>query len=174
MYQTEQHATQQFVPMSSKNPAKHERVVETVRLGLSGEAAVEFVRQSGYAITEAAITRAIQHMGGRGRIQQLIDEGKNNFEVLHIAFPTERENAPPAAGRKLEAFSAPSQQGNTLVRPEDHPLYETAKMTVHLPADVYEAVRLAARAEGKTQNQLIVDLLTKALSQIPRINPPEE
>jgi hypothetical protein len=174
MYQAEQHAAQHFVPMPPKNPAKQERVVETVRRGLSGEAAVDFVRQSGYAITETAIARAIQNMGGRGRIQQLIDEGKNNVEILHLAFPTSNaEDVGTGSGRRPEAWSGPAPEGNTLLRPEDHPLYETAKMTVHLPADVYEAVRLAARAENKTQNQLIVDLLTKALSQIPRPNLPE-
>jgi hypothetical protein len=156
--------------MLTKSLAKQERVVESIRLGLEGEAAVQFVHESGYAITEAGLTRYVNSMGGIGRIKALIDEGKSNIEILEVCFPA----APAAELKSAAPGSRPSTPPRVaLVRPEDTPLYETAKMTVHLPADVYEAVRLAARAEGKTQNQLIVDLLTSALSQLPRGVPGE-
>ncbi|MCC6488948.1 MAG: ribbon-helix-helix protein, CopG family [Candidatus Hydrogenedentes bacterium] len=45
-------------------------------------------------------------------------------------------------------------------------------MSIKVPADLYEAIRLAAKAEGKSQNELIVDVLTSALSRIP--GPPRE
>lgn len=155
--------------MTTKNVAKQERVIESIRRGLTGEAAVKFVRQSGFAITDTAMTRAVHSMGGRERIQALINEGKSNVEVLQIAFPAADANElKELSARKAEHRSPAAVEGNILLHPEDHPLYETAKMTIHLPADVYEAIRLAARAEGRTQNQLIVDLLTWGLSQIPR------
>lgn len=156
--------------MTSKTLAKQERVVESVRLGLHGEAAVEFVHANGYAITEAGLSRYVRTMGGLERIQELIEEGKSNIEILEALVPERsvgelKKNVVRGASRSPNVVEA--------LRPEDTPLYETAKMTVHLPADLYEAIRLAARAEGKTQNQLIVDLLTTALSQIPRLAPEE-
>jgi hypothetical protein len=50
---------------------------------------------------------------------------------------------------------------------EDLPLYETTKLTIKIPRDLYEAIRIAAKAENKPQNQLIVDILTAALSRMP-------
>jgi plasmid stability protein len=42
-----------------------------------------------------------------------------------------------------------------------------------MPEDLYEAIRLAAKAERKSQNDLIVDILTAALSQVPDLPAPE-
>jgi hypothetical protein len=161
--------------MPTKSLAKQERVVESIRRGLSGGAAVAFIHESGYAITDAGIARYLQSMGGVGRVKALIDEGKSNIEILEICFPAaptaELKSAPPPRRK-----AGPPGSVTPLVRPNDVPLYETAKMTLHLPADLYEAIRLAARGEGKTQNQLIVDLLTSALSRLPYgiPNPAEE
>ncbi len=149
--------------------AKQERIIEAVRYGLEGDSAVEFIHQNGYAMTQAGIARHLRIMGGRGRIQELIAEGKSNIEILKGIFPkddfTELERMPPSQGELfgeevLTRSMLPFKSGNA-------PLYETAKLTVRVPADLYEAIRLAAKAENKTQNQLIVDILTSALSEMP-------
>ena len=37
--------------------------------------------------------------------------------------------------------------------------------------DIYEAIQLAAHAENTSKNQLIVDILTSALAQMPKLPP---
>ena len=49
--------------MVTQAQKKHERIVEAVRLGLDGEAAVDFVRQSGFALTTTGIARHLRKMG---------------------------------------------------------------------------------------------------------------
>jgi len=152
--------------MVTQAQKKLERVVEAVRLGLEGEAAVDFVRQSGYAVTTTGIARHLRKMGGRGQIVALINEGKSNWEILQTFHPEERYEhltvLPPSQG---ELFGeAPRVPGN-LVPFQD--LFESTKITLNLPNDLLEAIRLAARAEKTTQTQLIVDILTSAMSRVP-------
>lgn len=149
---------------------KQERIVEAVRLGLEGDAAVEFVCGSGYAMTTSAIARHLRIMGGRRNVEELIREGKSNAEVLQAVFPNDDAalmlHQPPTQ-RELFAPTPGSASSDDLGEDEDLPLYETTKLTLRLPRDLFEAIRIAAKAEHKPQNQLIVDILTAALSRMP-------
>jgi hypothetical protein len=149
---------------------KQERIIESVRQGLEGDRAVAFVRENGYAMTSAGIARHLHQMGGRGRVQELIDEGHTNLEVLQYCFPEEdlqnlHEKPPTQEDLFPTESSTPSRRGLR----KDLPLYETTKMALKVPADLYEAIRLAAKAERKTQNQLVVEILTTALSRMPDV-----
>ncbi|MCP4643255.1 MAG: hypothetical protein GY851_22600 [bacterium] len=156
--------------MTKQARAKQERIIEAVRRGLEGDAAVEFVRSSGYRMTSAGIARHLRSMGGRGAVQALVNEGKSNLEVLQTCFPQDEldqlDHEPPS---QPELFIAEPSPGPDLSGRKDAPLYETRKMSVKVPADLFEAIRLAARAEGLSQNQLITDILTTALARGPRL-----
>ncbi len=151
--------------------SKQERIIEAVRHGLEGMAAVEFIQKSGYQMTTAGIARNLRVMGGRGRILKLINEGKSNLEIMQICFPNEDLShlrpEPPTQGELFVPGEKP--RAGSLVRLRNEPTYETRKMAIKVPADLYEAIRLASKAEGKSQNDLIVDVLTSALS---RMGPP--
>ncbi|HEO70900.1 MAG TPA: hypothetical protein ENN80_06510 [Candidatus Hydrogenedentes bacterium] len=153
--------------------AKRERVIEAVRHGLEGDAALEFIHQNGYALTQSGLARHLRTMGGRGRVQELIAVGKSNVEILQECFPeddlSELRATPPS---QQELFDEDEVVNSMTPFPGTNaPLYATAKLTIRVPAELYEAVRIASRAEGKTQNQLIVDILTWALSRMPESMP---
>ncbi|HNR30866.1 MAG TPA: hypothetical protein PKI11_08240 [Candidatus Hydrogenedentes bacterium] len=154
--------------MPKQVAAKRERVIEAVRNNLEGEAAVEFIHQSGYAMTAAGIARHLRGLGGRGRVQDLIEQGKTNHEILALCFPEEAEALPPPPPDQPELFVDELEPGRAVHAPPDAPEFEVTKLTVKLPTELYEAVRLAAKAEGTTQNQIVVDILTSALGQLPR------
>lgn len=144
-------------------------MLETIRLGLAHEAAVDFVHASGYAITEKGVARCVQALGGLERVQTLIAEGKSNLEILETCIPAANTAELKAHMSTLpEHLSRVPSPIEPLVRPDDTPLYDTVKLTLHLPADVFEAVKLAAHAEKKTQQEMIVKLLASALSRLPR------
>jgi len=148
--------------------AKQERIIEAVRQGLEGLAAVEFIQQSGYAMTSAGIAKHLRSMGGRGHILDLIQAGKTNFEILQGCFPEDDlSHMKPVPPSQEELFG--QEGGSSIHRLMPHPenLYEMRKMAIKVPADLYEAIRLASKAEGKSQNDLIVDVLTSALSRVP-------
>lgn len=145
--------------------AKQERVIEAVRRGLEGMAAVEFIQHSGYAMTTPGIVKHLRSMGGRGHIQELIAQGRTNFEILQSCFPNEDlSHLRPEPPTQTDLFGQ-----TTYRRPDSTPanVYEMRKMAIKVPADLYEAIRLASKAEGKSQNDLIVDVLTTALSRVP-------
>jgi hypothetical protein len=154
--------------------AKQERIIEAVRHGLEGMAAVEFIQNSGFAMTTAGIAKNLRSMGGRGRLQELINDGKTNIEIMELCFPeADLSHLQPEPPSQQELFGGePATRRSTVVPFRDDPLYETRKMSIKVPADLYEAIRFAAKAEGKSQNELIVDVLTSALSRIP--GPPRE
>jgi len=154
--------------MASQARAKKERVVEAVRQSLEGDSAVEFIRQSGYAMTVSGIARHLRSMGGRGRIQALIGEGKSNEEVLSVCLP-EKDASDVRAEPGVQADLHPDVADEPTVpfQPLDKPLYETVRMSIKMPSDLHEAIRLAARGEGRSQNQLIVEILTEALARMP-------
>lgn len=161
--------------MTKQLREKQERIIEAVRSGLEGPAAVEFVRQSGYAMNQQGIARNLKKMGGRKRVEDLIAAGHSNIEVLQLCIPdVEADELPkpdePSQGDLFGA--APGPVRSTHLDPDHSPLYEMTRITLKVPADLYEAIRLAARAEEKSQNQLIVDILTSALSRMPE--PPWE
>ncbi len=149
---------------------KQERVIESVRHGLEGDAALEFIHASGYAMTEAALARHIHALGGKKRIQELIALGKTNVEVMASCFPAEDlhylESAKSSQG---ELFIHEEPLVNPYVADVQHPLFESTKLTVSMPTDLYQAISLAAKAEGKRRNDLIVEILTSALSRMPEI-----
>lgn len=149
---------------------KQERIIEAVRRGLEGDNAVEFIRQSGYAMSSAGIARHLRTMGGRGAVLELIEAGKTNAEVLHVCLPdVDMDELPHEPPSQTELFvgERPSR-GITPLELQDTPLHETRKMTVTVPAELYEAIRLAAKGEGLSKSQLVVDILTSALSDMPR------
>lgn len=149
---------------------KQERIVEAVRRGLEGDSAVEFIRQSGYAMSSAGIARHLRTMGGRGAVLELIEAGNTNAEVLHVCFPdVDMDELPHEPPSQTELFIAerPSR-GMAPLELQDTPLHETRKMTITVPADLCEAIRLAAKGEGLSKSQLVVDILTSALSNMPR------
>lgn len=161
--------------MTKQLHAKLERVIEAVRHGLEGEAAAEFVRQSGYAMSVPGLARHLRTLGGRGNVQDLINAGKANVEILKTCVPgVDEADFPLEAPSQGELFARELALRETAATEySDTPLYETAKLSVRVPADLYEAIRLAAKAEGKSQSQLIVEILTAALSQMPRPLPEE-
>lgn len=146
---------------------KQERIIEAVRLGLEGPAAVEFLHQAGYATTPAGIAKHLRAMGGRGRIQSLIDEGRDNVAILAVCFPDallDPAAFPSAEPDQAEMFS---DMGFATAGGGEDDGFDSVKMTLRLPADLHEAVKLAARAERKKQNDLIVEILTAYLSRRP-------
>lgn len=150
--------------------AKQERVLEAVRRGFEGDAAIEFIRESGYSIDSAGIARILKRLGGRARVQEMMSEGQTNIEILESSFPKEdfsalRSAMPPSQpdlfstemeGAHLESFPGLAEEG-----------FETTKLTLRVPSDLYEAIRLAARAEAKSRSDLIIEILTTALSHLP-------
>ncbi|MBI2421676.1 MAG: hypothetical protein HYV27_02520 [Candidatus Hydrogenedentes bacterium] len=148
---------------------KLERIVEAVRLGIEGEDAVHFIHSAGFAMTSRGIARQLQAMQGRAHVESLIAQGKSNVEILESCFPQEafeeQRRIPP---QQEDLFGEPRGAANpvllTMTKPE---AFESTKMTLRLPTDLYEAIRLAAKAEDKSQGQLIIDILTSALSRMP-------
>ncbi len=159
--------------MTSQTRAKQERVIEAVRQGLEGDAAVEFVQKSGFAMSNSGIARHLRLMGGRQRIQDFIDEGASNYDILTTLFPGEApENIPTPPPLQCELFETPSPPPGAFgVISGDIPLYETTKLTITIPTELFEAIRIASKIERKSRTDLIVEILTAALSQVP--NPPE-
>ncbi|HOF41984.1 MAG TPA: hypothetical protein PLD73_18085 [Candidatus Hydrogenedentes bacterium] len=160
--------------MSRITLAKQERIIEAVRRNLEGDAAVEFIRESGFAMTSAGIARHLRSMGGRGHVQQLIESDLSNSEILQQCFPEKDldylQRTPPS---QPDLFDI-SEHADAVPPPEFTSLdmFETRKIALRLPSDLYEAIGLAAHAENTSKNQLIVDILTSALAQMPKM-PPE-
>jgi hypothetical protein len=156
------------MPMTKQTRAKQERVVEGVRRGLDGDGAVEFIRQSGFAMSSAGIARHLRQMGGRGRIEELIEQGKSNAEILVLCFPGEnQEGLPDAPPSQTELFSRDTIVPIPHVDIASMSMFETRKLAIKVPTELYEAIRLAAKGEKKSQNQLIVDILRSALARMP-------
>ena len=150
--------------MPKTSEAKLEAVVEAVRRQLEGDEAAECVRQLGFAMNVAGLARHLHQLGGRGKVEELIDAGYVNREIVAMQKPAPK----PPKGDKLlgqpELFNAAAT-----TPPPERPLYETVKATFTLPADLDEALRLAAKGERKSKNQLVVEMLTGALARLPRM-----
>lgn len=155
--------------MPKQLAAKRERVIEAVRQGLEGDAALEFIHQSGYAMTAAGVAKHLRGMGGRGKILELIAQGLSNPEILREFHPDEAEELPPTPPDQSELFTGEEAGAHHGPLPfPGAPEFESTKLTVKLPTDLYEAVRLAAHGEGKTLNQFVIEILTHTLGQLPR------
>jgi predicted HicB family RNase H-like nuclease len=155
--------------MAKQAREKQERVIEAVRMGLEGDAAVEFVHRSGFSMNTAGIARNLRNMGGRGRIQALLGAGKSSVEVLEACFPEEdfshMKRAAPSQGELFGEERYPEAPGSPAgTAPQ---AFETTKLTLKVPTGLHEAIGFAAKAEGKKRNDLIVEILTSALSRMP-------
>ena len=154
--------------MAKQTLQKQERVIEAVRNGLDGDDAVEFIRQSGFAMTTAGIARHLRKLGGRGNIVALIEAGLSNLEILHRVYgdidaELEAAHIPSQQDLFSENPPAPKVPENLLLHKD---LFESTKITLKIPNDLHEALRMAAKAEDTTQSQLIIDILTSALSRM--------
>ncbi len=147
--------------------AKQELVIEAVRQGFEGDDSVEFIQKGGFAMTVSGIARHLRSMGGRGKVKELIDAGHTNVEIMEYCFP--EADLAAIKGEHLRQPDLFHGDSSTFEHApaEDSPLYSTTKLTMRIPSDLYEAIRAASHAEGKTQTQLVVDLLTSALSRMP-------
>ena len=141
--------------MAGQSDAKRERVIEAVRKGLEGDAALAFIRQSGFAMTQAGIARHLRALGGTGKVAQSIKTGQSNTEILAANEPPRKPSRTPAE---------PDRQARAL---SDDELFPTKKLTLQLPSELLEAVRAAAKSTGLSQNQVIVDVLNRGLSRMP-------
>lgn len=151
--------------MAKNTQLKQELVIEAVRRGLEEGDAVAFVRQSGFALSAAGLARHLRSMGGRGRVLELINAGKTNENILEVCFgPDEDAIGEPDPTPALEAFESPL---SNIIDLRATAQFETRKISIRVPGDLYEAIRLAAKGEGVSQNQLIVDLLSVGLSRVP-------
>ena len=147
--------------MPKTSEAKLEAVVEAIRRQLEGEQAAECVRQLGFAMNVAGLARHLHQLGGRGKVEELIDAGYVNREIVAMQKPA------PKSDKLLgqpELFNAAAT-----TPPPERALYETVKVQFTLPADLDEALRLAARGERKSKNQLVVEMLTAALARLPNM-----
>jgi hypothetical protein len=147
---------------------KQERIIEAVRHGLEGDAAVAFIHNNGYAMTVAGIARHLRTMGGRGFILECINEGMSNHEILTRIFPEEdlHEIEPPEPDQQ-ELFQSESASHGTHGHPGGEDPFEFTKLTLKVPSDLYEAIKLAAHAEGKSRTDLIIEILETTLSRMP-------
>lgn len=153
--------------MSKIARQKQERVVEAVRRQLQGEAALEFIRQSGFALSGPGFARHLRTLGGIGHLMELIAAGHSNAEILNLCGVPSDDTVGQAPPDQSELF--PMQEFPTVARGIFPPSggFETTKISLRIPTDLYEAIGLAARGEGATRAQLIVDILTHALSRMP-------
>ena len=155
--------------MSITTRQKQERVIEAVRRGLEGEAALAFVRQNGFLLTPPGLVRHLRTLGGRAHLLELIHEGKSNLEILELQFPTERlARLRPLPQEQAELFGGEDISHEPVSLPNLLPGdFDTTRLTLRVPNDLYHALTIAARVEGVNRNQLIVDILTSVLSKTP-------
>lgn len=150
--------------------AKQERIIEAVRRGLEGDAAVVFLHESGYAMTPAGVARHLRQLGGRGAVAEAIGAGKTNREILMERFPDTPEEAlaelpPPSQG---ELFAGELAGPRIAEFGAGRSGFESTRISLRIPADVHEALRIAAKVEQKTQAELITEILSRYLGQHPR------
>ena len=156
--------------MGQQTQAKRERVIEAVRHGLEGDAAIEFIHESGYAINSAGIARHLRRMGGRQHVLDLIEQGMSNVDILEACFPEEDFADMRTAPSQAELFTE-TPYTDTRHTPVSNDEFETTSINLRIPTDLHHAIRLAAKAEGKSQHQLVTDILTHALGNMPMPSP---
>ncbi len=158
--------------MSIQARQKQERIIEAVRRGLEGEAAIAFMRQSGFLTTPIGLVRQLRSLGGRARILEQIHEGKSNVDILELQFPAERlARLRPATQEQADLFGAVDLSHEPVTLPNLLPGdFDTTRLMLRVPNDLYHALGIAARVEGVNRNQLIVDILSTALSRTPGLD----
>lgn len=152
---------------------KQERVIEAVRQGLEGPEAIDFIHQSGYAMTPSGIARHLRSMGGRKEVSEKIQQGHSNWDILEAVFPDDTIERPDSGPSQAELFGD-SDPTPAPVQHTADAMFETVRMTIRVPEDLHEAIKIAAKAENTRQNDLIVKLLTQALSRMPHPDALEE
>ena len=145
---------------------KQLQVIEAVRRGLEGTDAIDFIRQSGYAMTPSGIARHLRSMGGRATVAERIADGMSNVDVLQAAFPDEDLGDVAAAEPSQADLFGEEDPAPVAHAPQS--MFESVRMTIRVPEDVHEAIKIAAKVEGKRQNDLIVELLEQGLSRLPK------
>jgi hypothetical protein len=155
--------------MGGQLMAKRERVIEAVRHGLEGDAALEFIHNSGYAMSVPGVAKHLRSMGGRAKVQALITQGLSNHDILAECFPQDDLSGLPEPEPTQGDLFDPEEGTQSDAYLAHHPdeQFETTKLTMRIPRDVYTALRIASRVEGKPQNQLIVEILSTALARMP-------
>lgn len=153
--------------MSKRTRQRQERVLDCVRQQLDGAAALAFLRQHGLRVSEPVLDRLVRSLGGHDRLLEQMEAGLSNAEILAQCAALEDDTNKDGPDRQSELFSM--QDFPTLERGVFPGLtgLETTKMTLRVPTDLYEALGFAARGEGTTRTQLVIDLLTHALSRMP-------
>lgn len=151
--------------MGRRAEAKRDRVVEAMRRGFEGDAAVEFVQQSGFAVSVAGLARHLRTLGGRDRVLKLVQQGLSNEEIMERSISQNETRRRKAVPRKLGEAKTSSNRSEER-RIVDDALFPTKRLSLNVPTELYEAIRLAARTEGKTQSQLISELLISGLSRM--------
>lgn len=152
--------------MAGQSTVKRERIIEAVRKGLSGDAIVDFVHQSGHALSMTGFERHLAKMGGLDQVKTYVDSGLSNVEILTTCFPElvlEDLEKVIVSVTPFRSISPALRHGAARA---ELPEFATTKMTITVPTELYEALRAAAQAEVTSQNQLIVDLLTAELSRM--------
>ena len=131
--------------MTRLSEEKQERIIEAVRQGLEGDAAVEFLHECGFAMSRAGIARHLRALGGWARIGDLIEQGKSNFEILSICAPHAEpgNHTEPSQGELFGPEKPVASPDLAAARRAEW--FETRKMAIKVPADLYEAIRLAGR-----------------------------
>lgn len=158
--------------MSAQSHAKQERVIEALRRELEGEAAVVFIRESGFAMTKRGLARHLGMLGGRETVLQWLQLGYSNEQVLQKCRPEDAalqaRHIPPTQPALFEA-AAETPTSNTII-PLDRQQkgdFEHTKLTLNLPNELYIALKLAAYGENKTRTELVIEILSHALSRMP-------
>lgn len=162
--------------MTKQIRRKQERCIEAVREGLEGDGAVAFIHDCGFAMTESAMTRHLQTLGGRDAVSKCIDENMTNVEILSLHFSGEDfSELNQALSQQGDLFVKDAKSGGTIPFSRDSTEeFETTKITLSIPSDLYQALRMASKAEGKNKTQLIVEILTMAMSRLPAQSSDEE
>lgn len=150
--------------MARQSHLKQERIIEAVRQGHEGDVTLDFLHQSGYAMNAAGVSRHLKKLGGRGRIEGLVAQGYPNVQILAECLPDEDLSEVRKLLPQDDLFGGSAY---AFGRGGDVPLYDTTKLTLQIPSELYEALRAAAQAERKTQNSLIIELLSQGLSRTP-------
>jgi len=162
--------------VNRQSKAKLECLLQALREGCRGSHAAAYVRRSGFALTAPGVEQRLRQLGGEAAVYARIAAGWSNAEIVEEAFPGENlewmKGLPPKQGELFEALPSAANTAALWPAAKAAP-FESTRITLRVPSDLYEAICIAARVEQTSRTQLIVDLLTSALSRIPEL-PREE
>ena len=162
--------------MTKQIRRKQERCIEAVRQRLENEDALAFIHECGFAMTESEMLRHRQSFGGREVILLRIGENKSNVKILSSHFQKEDfSDRNIEVSHQDDLFAKnPTATGTIPFAKDSTEEFETTKITLGIPSDLYQALRMASKAEGKNKTQLIVEILAVAMSRLPKQSSDEE